>query len=295
MFKEESSSDAEDLAFEAERQREREEQIKEGIWQPKIFEDSPEVICAASTKEFPGLIYLRAPERLEEGIFNPNKIKAGKSLARFLQAIDPNFRPEKVVCPELAHSTSVRFIGRLEIRAYLWPKRRKILKTDGLITQEPDVILMVLSADCPPVGVYDPRHKAIGVFHSGWKSTAGNIIVKGLEQMRSVFGTHPRDIYAVVGPGISSDYEVGEDVYQRFLKSRNFSAEELAQIFQPKDKEKYNLSLHQAILLELLKAGVSADHIEITSLRTDLDKDLFPSHRREGEAADRFAFIMALK
>jgi copper oxidase (laccase) domain-containing protein len=63
----------------------------------------------------------------------------------------------------------------------------------------------------------------------------------------------------------------------------------------PRGEGKYSLNLHKAILLELLKAGIPRGNIEVTSLRTDLDNDLFPSFRLEGGKADRFMFAMGLK
>jgi len=284
---------------EAKRQQERKQQIENGIWRPRIFAPFPEVICAASTKQYPDLIYLREPDRLEQGI-NQRKIRASRSLIAFLRKLDPTLNLGFLAYPELAHSINVRFIGYPEVEYYIRPKRRKLERTDGAITQIPGLTLMILGADCPSVGVYDPRHKAIGVFHSGWKGTAANIAFRGLRQMREAFETNPNEIYATVGPGISSNYEVGGDVYQAFLDSGNFSQEALEQIFQSRGNGKYNLNLHQAILSELLRAGVPQERIEITSLRTDQDNDLFPSHRLEakpegGSSADRFAFVMALK
>jgi copper oxidase (laccase) domain-containing protein len=109
----------------------------------------------------------------------------------------------------------------------------------------------------------------------------------------------PENIYVVIGPGISENYEVGEDVYEEFLNSGNFTKSEVDKIFKKKGEGKYgegkyNLDLFKAINFEILKEGIPKNHIEITSLRTDKNNDLFPSYRLEGKKADRFAFVIGL-
>ncbi|MGC8981537.1 MAG: polyphenol oxidase family protein [Minisyncoccia bacterium] len=275
--------------FENKREKERREQIKEGIWFPKIFKDFP-VICAASTKEFPGFIYLRNPKRFEEEM-NIKKAKAARNLILFLRKLNPNLNPKFIAYPELAHTTNIKIIREEDIEKI--KEKIKIENTDGLITAINNLPLIILGADCPSIGVYDKENNVIGVFHSGWKGTAGNIVGNGLEILKKEFNSNSKNIYVVVGPGISEDYEVGEDVYLKFLNSGIFSKNELRKIFKEK-KDKYNLDLFKAINFELLKTGIPEKQIEITSLRTDRDNDLFPSYRKEGKEADRFAFLLAL-
>ena len=91
---------------------------------------------------------------------------------------------------------------------------------DGLITNEPGVVLTVFSADCTPVLLHDPVHRAVGAVHAGWRGTAGGIAAKAVEAMTSAFGTRPEDIQAAIGPCIGPCcFETGEDVPAAMVKA----------------------------------------------------------------------------
>jgi hypothetical protein len=277
-----------------ENQIERETQIKDGIWRPRIFDQFPEVDCAVATKQFgPGWIYLRESKRFEAPM-NPEKFRLAKVLINFARNIAPNLDPHEIVYPELAHTDNIVLVDDEIIENYAKSKQR-ILQTDGVITKRPNTMLMVLTADCPSIGIYDPRVKAMGVFHSGWRGTSFNIVGEGIAKMVKEFGSKPENLVAAVGPGFSKNYEVKNDVLEAFRDSGQFSEEELNRLFTKVDEEHYHLDLFLAIKLQLQKAGVPENQMEITNLRTDLDNDLFPSYRLEGQASDRAPFVMYLK
>ncbi len=73
---------------------------------------------------------------------------------------------------------------------------------DGLITNEPGVVLAIYVADCGPIWLADRETGAIGLLHSGKKGTEGNILAKALEAMRLKFGTRPENVTVVLGPCI---------------------------------------------------------------------------------------------
>lgn len=73
---------------------------------------------------------------------------------------------------------------------------------DGLITNEPGIVLAIYVADCGPIWLADRETGAIGLLHSGKKGTEGNILAKALETMGMKFGTKPENVTAVLGPCI---------------------------------------------------------------------------------------------
>src|SRR5690242_2458808 len=88
---------------------------------------------------------------------------------------------------------------------------------DGLITATPGLLLAVLTADCLPVIIADPKHRAVGVFHAGWRGTAKRIVEKGVGEMRKHLASVPARLRAAIGPGIRSCcYQVGEEVRNTF-------------------------------------------------------------------------------
>ncbi len=73
---------------------------------------------------------------------------------------------------------------------------------DGLITNTPGLLLGIQTADCLPIILVDPKHRAVGVFHAGWRGTVKRIVEKGVGEMRRIFGSRARDLKAAIGPGV---------------------------------------------------------------------------------------------
>jgi YfiH family protein len=73
-------------------------------------------------------------------------------------------------------------------------------EADGLLTLRPDAVLSVTVADCLPIFLVDKGSGAFGVVHSGWRGTG--IVAEALSLLQSRFGARPRDVTAVLGPGI---------------------------------------------------------------------------------------------
>ena len=73
---------------------------------------------------------------------------------------------------------------------------------DGLVTDNPDILIGVTVADCMPIFLWDVRSGAKAVLHSGWKGTG--ISREALKIMKTLYGTHPEDVSAILGPSIRS-------------------------------------------------------------------------------------------
>ena len=84
-----------------------------------------------------------------------------------------------------------------------------IANVDALITDDPDVCLGIYVADCGPVWLVDPVHRAIACIHSGRKGTEARITAAAIEAMVENFGSVRTDIIAQLGPCIRPPhYEV---------------------------------------------------------------------------------------
>ena len=146
----------------------------------------------------------------------------------------------------------------------------KIVKdVDGLITKKKNVFLMVKIADCIPIFFYEPRVKAIGVVHAGWKGTLLNIVGKMINNIVR-HGGRAENIFAAIGPCIHECcYNVLPD---RFLKFKNS--------FSDFSFEKPNfLDLGEICAFQMIKLGVLENHIEISSICTKCSRDKFYSFR----------------
>ena len=90
-------------------------------------------------------------------------------------------------------------------------------KADAVVTNTPNIVVGVLTADCAPVLFVDPINKVVAAAHSGWRGAIGGVLEATVETMRSL-GAQRRHIVAVVGPCIGQkNYEVGREFYDQFM------------------------------------------------------------------------------
>ena len=91
-------------------------------------------------------------------------------------------------------------------------------KADAVITNQKNVPIGVLTADCVPILICDEKKNFIAAIHAGWKGAYKDIISKVINFMIKK-GSDPRNITAAIGPAISfKNYEVKEDFKRRFVK-----------------------------------------------------------------------------
>lgn len=207
-----------------------------------------------------------------------------------------------MVCTDQTHTTNIRLVTSKDKGKGILQKR-DYQDVDGLITDEPGIILCAFFADCVPVYVLDPVHRAIGLAHSGWRGTAAFMGMRLLEQMKNAFGTDAKQCIAAVGPSICREcYEVSEDVADAFSKAfdsrageNKREAEEKKLILYRKENGKYQLDLWRANELVLLAAGVPQKQIAITNICTCCNpKRLFSHRASHGERGNLGAFMKLL-
>src|SRR5581483_2549688 len=190
------------------------------------------------------------------------------------------------------------------------------LAGDGLITDTPGLLLSILTADCLPVILVDPKRRAVGVFHAGWRGTAKRIVEKGVGEMHRWFGSDPRDLKAAIGPGIRGCcYEVGPEIQSTFdaqfsygrdlfreTKERSEIHEKYPLLFltsrAPGHSElpkKIFLDLAEANRRQLIAAGVPSKNISDLGLCTRCRPDLFFSHRGEKGVTGRMMAAVGVR
>ncbi len=200
---------------------------------------------------------------------------------------------------------------------------------DGLITDQPGCVLSMNYADCAPIFLYDPRRRAIGLGHAGWRGTVADLPGAMVRAMTAEFGSDPADLIAAVGPCIGPCcYEVGDDVIaavraafadaetlfrppaRRLLSpERRPLPEGDSSDYQPspisghsgggrpsavagRDNGVAHFDLPAANQRNLRRAGVRA--VEVADYCTACRTDLFFSHRAEKGRTGRFGTVFAL-
>lgn len=196
---------------------------------------------------------------------------------------------EDLVFTDQTHTTNVRKVTAADAGCGI-VKERKYTDIDGLITDEPGLVLATFYADCVPLYFVDPVHRAIGLSHSGWRGTAGRMGAVTLAAMERAYGTKPQDVICAIGPSICQEcYEVSEDVAEAFQKEFKGREEE---ILDPKGNGKYQLDLWRANEIVLREAGVVKEHLAVTNLCTCCNPDGLFSHRASaGKRGNLGAFL----
>ena len=172
--------------------------------------------------------------------------------------------------------------------------RDELEGVDALITNVPGVAISVRTADCIPVLLYDPVHKAIAAVHAGWRGTVQRISNKTIEVMQQLYGTDAHKLRAVIGPGIGPEsFQVGQEVADAFAQA-GFPMEQILQDCGPKRPTEQNpmqgglhIDLWKANRWLLEQAGVKNSNIQVAEICTYRNNDRFYSARREGTKCGR--------
>ena len=193
------------------------------------------------------------------------------------------FEANCLVTARQVHSDRVCVVTACEAGRGGLDRESRLPDTDAMVTADAGVCLMVLSADCVPILLYDPVKRVVGAVHAGWRGSAAQIVVATVEVMREQFGCSPGDLLAGIGPSIGRCcFEVGEEVAVCF---RRLFPE--AVVFAGKHPGKFQVDLWEANRRELMEAGLKPEHIEVAGMCTVCHPGRFFSYRRDGQAAGR--------
>ncbi len=147
-------------------------------------------------------------------------------------------------------------------------------KADALVTNQPGLALVILTADCQPVLFADKEAGVIGAAHAGWRGAIDGILENTVDEMEAL-GAKRENISAIIGPSISqSAYEVGPEFLDSFLAADP----ENVRFFTNGQDDRYMFDLPSFGLDKLRAAGVG--HAGWTRHCTYSDPDRFYSYRR---------------
>lgn len=163
-------------------------------------------------------------------------------------------------------------------------------QADVILTNRPNVTLMMRFADCVPILLHDPVRRVIGIVHAGWLGTVRKAAQAAIAAMQTEYGCRPKDILAAIGPSIGPDhYTVGAEVISQIQAAFGQSASALLQGSDGAVK----LDLWAANRLLLEDVGVTS--IEEARLCTACHTEDWFSHRAEGGKTGRFGVLIGLK
>ena len=120
---------------------------------------------------------------------------------------------------------------------------------DGVSTHQINQPILLPLADCVGTVLYDPAHHAVMLAHLGRHSTEQQGGTKVVAYMATTYGSHPADLLVWLGPSPN-----GTDYPLHAFDGRSFT---------------------EVLTEQLLSAGVSRDHIEISQVDTSTNPHYF--------------------
>lgn len=202
--------------------------------------------------------------------------KAGNKIVEDVDRLlkEMNIKPTEIYTGQQMHTDHVVVVDSENGEDFVYGKTFK--ETDGLITNQPNIALLIKYADCTPIVLFDPIKRVQAIVHSGWRGTTKKIALKAIGKMEREFGSKKEDMLVYVGPSIDQEnYEVGPEVYEAFEDFKKRDS------FFKSFGEKYLMSMTDANVEILLEAGIKVENIEVERASTYSDESLH-SARQEG-------------
>lgn len=153
---------------------------------------------------------------------------------------------------------------------------------DAIITSVPNICLVIRSADCVPVFIYDKKNNILGAVHSGWRGCQLSISLKVLKRMVKNYGTEKEDVEVFILPSIGPEsYTIGQDVAALFKDD----------IIH--DSDKIFLNMWKNIEESLNHYGVSTEQIHNSQICTMKNQDEFFSYRNKDNGRNlNFSYLI---
>lgn len=227
-------------------------------------------------KDDPGLVH--AFSTRNGGVSNDNlrSLNLGRSKSDPDANVDENRRRffetlrldlSKVVQTRQVHSANVELVREPQV----------VDNCDGLITDQPNLTLIIGVADCHTIFLASKDRQVVGVLHAGWRGIVGNILENAISTIQEVFDLPASAMEIGISPGIGVEcYEVGSDV---------------AEQFHPDALEQHNgrwhANLAAAIELRAKTLGIPSSQIFKADRCTRCESDLWYSYRRDNGKTGR--------
>ena len=154
------------------------------------------------------------------------------------------------------------------------------VNSDALVTNQKNIAISVLTADCVPILIYNEVNQIIASIHAGWKGAYGGIIENTLNEIIKI--SKNGKINIAVGPCISTkNYEVGQNFYDKFiLESKNNE-----NFFLTTKKNKYFFDLREYVNSKF--KNFKAKQVENIDFDTFSENENFFSFRRSKKIGEK--------
>ena len=194
----------------------------------------------------------------------------------------------KIVSPKQVHGNNVLRVTATDAGRGAKDYESAIPDCDALITDEPNLPLLLCFADCVPLLFYDEKCGAIGIAHAGREGTAQNIAAATVAAFVREFSAAPQDITVGIAPSICGDcYEITAAVaapFENYADCVHYSADGKAFVDLPQINRR-----------QLIAANIPAANIEMSGICTCAENQWYFSYRADGKTTGRMGALMMIK
>jgi YfiH family protein len=206
--------------------------------------------------------------------FSSREFDASKDLKFFLQAVE--IPADRYATVNQVHGSDVVVASD--------DNKGECGDRDALVTKERGLALVIRTADCIPLFLWDSKRETVGLVHAGWRGARKGIVGRSLEVLGREFGSKPQNIRSAIGPAICEDcYEVGDEFLEYFPG------------FVRERRGRPHFDLVGWVKKELQEAGVRKGSMIESGICTACSTNRFFSARREGNETGRLLSVLMLK
>lgn len=164
------------------------------------------------------------------------------------------------------------------------------LQSEVLVTQQKNIALFLLTADCLPVSLYDPVTQTIALAHISRKTLVQKLVQKTIGFLYDELDVQPQNLKVYIGPHIKKESYV-------FALPLQEQSVELENYIEIKDGFAY-VDLERACCAQLVVQGIQAEQISISEIDTRTSRNHFSYYRMQKNQEPntaRMATILMLK
>ncbi|MFC1653928.1 peptidoglycan editing factor PgeF [Patescibacteria group bacterium] len=192
---------------------------------------------------------------------------------------------DKIIEANQVHGSHVEVIHESQVSPHI----KKIKSTDGIITNSTNIALMIKTADCIPVVLYDQKKQIVATIHAGWRGLRAGIQEKAIKLMTTTFKSQSKDIYAYIAPSILKCCYKFKDKPEQF-------GDEKWKIHIINRNKFWHIDLKGFLVDSLIGSGVQRKNIHESGKCTYHDDGYYShlKHKTLGETSGSMATIVKL-
>jgi hypothetical protein len=156
-------------------------------------------------------------------------------------------------------------------------------EADAIVTDIKGLPLLIRTADCQSVLLFDPENNVIANIHSGWRGSVQDICGKTVDVMCEKFNTEPSTLLGGIGPSLGP-------CCAEFINWKK----ELPESFLPFKDSGNRFDFWGITTMQLVNKGMKKENIEKINMCTCCSDDTYFSYRRN-KARGRLANVIMLK